>query len=345
MPKGSFPFVTIIMPVYNEAGYIKPTLSSVLDQDYPSERIEVIVADGRSTDGTSQILSELQRSFSRLQVIDNPNRVASTGLNAALQIARGEIIIRVDGHCSAERNFVSENVALLTEHPEAWSVGGPMVHTAYSLFGKAAAAAMSHPLGNGNALHRFADYEGYAEGVQFPAVRRWVFERIGKFDEQLVHNQDDEFNYRIRKAGGKIYISPRIRHTYYVREQPRPLFRQYFRWGFWRVKVIKKHRRPAALRQLVPATFYLIMIGLLLGGLLLKQMALVLILPLLYTTALIIAGLSVLPKVSFKVASLVPLAMATMHAGYALGFIYGIQVSLFGPNAQDNNLKMTTTSQ
>ena len=341
----SQPFVSVIMPVRNEAGFIERSLSAVLAQDYPSNRIEVIVADGTSTDGTREILSGLQGRYPQLQVIDNPSQNASSGLNAALDRARGEVIIRIDGHSLVARDFVKENVAVLQEQPQAWSVGGPIVHTADTLFGKAAAMAMSHPFGVGNAFHRFSNYEGYAEGAQFPAMRRWVFERVGRFDEQLVRNQDDEFNYRIRKAGGKIYITPRIRYTYYVREETRQLFRQYFQYGFWRIKVISKHRRLIALRQLIPALFYLAMPALLLWGLLLGQIIIALILPAFYAAVLIIAGLSARGKAGFKVASLVPLATATIHAGYALGFIYGLWASIFNPKAWDNNLKMTAISR
>lgn len=347
MSTSSLPFVAVIMPIRNEADFIESNLNSVLTQDYPSDRMEVIVAEGMSTDGTREKLVKLKEQYPQLLVIDNLKQNIPTGLNAALDITRQEqeIIIRIDGHSSVAQDFVSKNVALLAEHPEAWSVGGPIVHSADTLFGKAAAAAMSHPFGVGNASHRFANYEGYAEGAPFPAVWRWVFERIGKFDEQLVRNEDDEFNYRIRKAGGKVYISPRIRYTYYVREETRQLFWQYFQYGFWRVKVLRKHRRPMALRQLVPASFYLTMIGLLLWGLLLKQMIIALILPVLYVTALITAGLSALPRVGFKVASLVPLAMATIHTGYAWGFLYGIWASLFNPSAWDKNLRMAAISR
>ena len=345
MPTSSFPHIAVIMPIRNEAGFIKRSLRSVLTQDYPSNRIEVIVADGMSTDGTRGILSKLQSEHPKLRVIDNPSQNASSGLNAALDKARGEVIIRIDGHSMVARDFVKENVAVLAEQPQAWSVGGPIVHTADNLFGKAAAVAMSHPFGVGNAFHRFSNYEGHAEGAQFPAMRRWVFERVGRFDEQLMRNEDDEFNYRIRKAGGKVYITPRIRYTYYVREEIRQLFRQYFQYGFWRIKVINKHRRLIALRYLMPASFYLAMGTLLLGGLLFKQMIVALALPGLYAAGLIIAALSVLTREGFKVTSLVPLAIATIHAGYALGFIYGLWANLFKPNAWDNNLKMTAISR
>lgn len=339
------PMVTVVMPIRNEGGFIARILQTVLTQDYPADRMEVIVADGMSTDGTREVIHSLQAQWPNLRLIDNPQQIVSTGLNAALAHARGEVIIRVDGHCDLARDFVRQNIALLTEHTEAWSVGGPIVHTAKGLFGKAVAVAMSHPLGVGNATHRFADYEGYGEGAVFPAVRRWVFERVGEFDECLVRNQDDEFNYRIVQAGGKIYISPRVRSIYFVRERIGQLFRQYFQYAFWRVPVVRKHRRPTTLRQLVPPLFYLALVGLVLLGLWLRQPMIGFALPAIYGVALLVCGLATVPKVGVQVACRVPVAMATMHAGYALGLIYGFLAAVFRPAAWNHQGSMAALSR
>ncbi len=202
-----------------------------------------------------------------LIVVDNPGRIVSTGLNIAVARSQGDIIIRIDGHALIASDFVRENVALLAAHPEAWSVGGPIRHAATTTLGKAVAVAMSHPLGVGNARHRYPEFEGYVEGAQFPAIRRWVFDRIGMFDERLVRNQDDEFNYRIRRAGGKIYVSPRVQYSYFVRERLGQLFKQYFQYGFWRIPVVEKHRRPTTLRQMAPTLFYAACVVLAVAGL------------------------------------------------------------------------------
>src|SRR5262249_40396084 len=163
------PFVSVIVPVRNEAEFIGDLMNAVLAQDYPSDRFEVIVADGMSSDGTRDILLTLASQHrERLTVLDNRRRIVPAGLNLALQRARGDVIVRIDGHTLVARDFLRQNVALLAEHPEAWSVGGPIRNAARTTFGKAAGIAMSHPLGVGNALHRFPDYEGYAEGTAFP---------------------------------------------------------------------------------------------------------------------------------------------------------------------------------
>jgi glycosyltransferase involved in cell wall biosynthesis len=339
------PFVTVVIPVRNEAGFIADLLGAVFSQDYPEDRLEVIVADGMSTDGTRDILAAQQAEHPSLIVVDNPGRIVSTGLNIAVARSRGDIIIRIDGHAVIAHDFVRENVALLAAHPEAWSVGGPIRHAATTTLGKAVSVAMSHPLGVGNALHRYPDFEGYVEGAQFPAIRRWVFDRIGMFDERLVRNQDDEFNYRIRRAGGKVYVSPRVRYSYFVRERIGQLFKQYFQYGFWRIPVIQKHRRPTTMRQMAPTLFYAACALLALAALWWRVPLLAVVLPASYATALALAGAGMVPKHGLRVSACVPVAIATMHAGYAWGLAYGMWARLFHADAWNTEGKMAAISR
>ncbi|HEX5470429.1 MAG TPA: hypothetical protein VFW73_01005, partial [Lacipirellulaceae bacterium] len=201
------------------------------------------------------------------------------------------------------------------------------------------------PFGVGMASHRFADYEGYAEGAAFPAIRRWVFGRVGNFDEHLVRNQDDEWNFRVAQAGGKIYISPRVRYAYFVRDSVTRLFRQYFQYSFWRIPVIRKHKRPTTLRQIVPPLFFLTMLLLALAGIWLRQPLVALALPAVYCTVLVLVGISVIPKQGLAVASLVPVALATIHVAYALGLVYGFLAAIVYPRAWDHAGSMATLSR
>ena len=205
---------------------------------------------------------------------------------------------------------------------------------------------MSHPLGVGNALHRYPDYEGYTEGAQFPAIRRWVFDRIGAFDERLVRNQDDEFNYRIRRAGGKVYVSPRVRYSYFVRARVGQLFKQYFQYGFWRIPVIEKHRRPTTLRQMAPTLFYAACVASRgRGPVVARSRCLLLTLPVTYASALLLAGAALVPGNGARVSACVPVAIATMHAGYAWGLAYGMWARLFHAGAWDTQGKMAAISR
>jgi succinoglycan biosynthesis protein ExoA len=341
----SCPFVSVVVPVRNEAAFIAALIDAILNQDYPADRMEVIVSDGQSTDATLRILADLQQEHPRLLVVDNPGRIVSTGLNLAIARSRGDVIIRVDGHAIVAADFVRQNVALLAEHPEAWSVGGPIRHAATTRFGEAVSMAMSHPVGVGNALHRYPDYEGYAESVQFPAIRRFVFDRIGLFDERLVRNQDDEFNYRICRAGGRIYVSPRVRYSYFVRERISQLFRQYFQYGFWRIPVIAKHRRPTTLRQLAPTLFYALCLILAMMSWRSKQPLLAVMLPMGYALVLVYVGAAAARTKNLRVAAWVPVAIATMHAGYAFGLGYGLWARFFRSGAWDAQGKMSTISR
>jgi glycosyltransferase involved in cell wall biosynthesis len=341
----SLPFVSVVIPVRNEAAFIAQLVTSIFAQDYPSECLEVIVADGMSTDGTREILNELTAARTELVVVDNPGRIVSTGLNLAIARARGDVIVRIDGHAVIAPDFLRQNVALLDEHPEAWSVGGPIRHAATTTFGGAVAIAMSHRLGVGNASHRYPEYEGYVEGAQFPAIRRWVFDRIGTFDERLVRNQDDEFNFRIHQAGGRVYISPRVRYSYFVRSSAGQLFRQYFQYGFWRIPVLEKHRRPTTWRQLAPTLFLALCAILGIAGAWWREPAVAIAVPAAYLIALCVAASGTVRESGVRVSASVPVAIATMHAAYGLGLGYGIWARLFHARAWDTQGQMATISR
>lgn len=343
--KTSLPFVSIILPVRNEGPFIAQTIDRLLCQDYPLDRMEIVVADGMSDDTTREVLAGYQARYPFIHVVDNPTRIAASGLNVAIDNSQGELILRVDGHSEVAPDFVSQSVRLLEEHPEVWSAGGPIVHAGTNRVGEAIAIVMSHPLGVGLATHRFPNYEGYVEGAQFPIYRRWIFDRVGKFDENLVRTEDDEHNYRITQAGGKIYVSPRVRYVYYVRDRLGNLFRQYFQYSFWRIPVIRKHKKPTTVRQVVPPLFFLTMIVLALVGIWLRQPLVALALPAIYVTALVLVGISVIPRKGLAVACVVPVALATIHIAYALGIAYGLWATLFHKRAWDHGGSMTTLSR
>ena len=339
------PFVSVIIPVRNERHFIARTLECILRQDYPADRYEVIVADGMSGDGTREIIEAFAVRDDRVRLVDNATQVTPTGLNAAIAASRGEILCRIDGHCEVADDFITQNVRLLAEHPEAWIVGGPIVHDGTGLRGKAAAIAMSHPLGVGAARHRFPGFEGYADTVQFPAFRRWVFDRIGLFDESLVRTEDDELHYRVTQAGGRIFVSPRVRYVYYVRDQLGKLFRQYFQYSFWRIPVVRKHGKPTTIRQTIPVLFFMTMAVLAAIGLWLQQPLIALALPAVYAAAMLLLGLSVVPRAGIRVAGLVPVAVVTMHAAYALGMAYGFSAALYRTRAWAIDGTMSTLNR
>ncbi|MEO5631819.1 MAG: glycosyltransferase family 2 protein [Nitrospiraceae bacterium] len=318
--------ISVVILCFNERQHIEACVRSILSQERPPGGLEIIVVDGVSDDGTREILTRLASEHPELRMVDNPRRITPCAMNAGILAARGQYIAILGSHTQYAPNFLLVCAALLHEHPEVSCVGGPAVTRGRGLFGQAVAAAMTHPLGIGNAKHRHPTYEGYAEMACYPVFRKEVFERIGLYDERFVRNQDDELCYRLARHGEKVFISPRARYTYFIRETPSKLFRQYFDYGYWRVAVLRKHRRPASLRQIVPPLFMFLVLVLAILGLLLpgwwKLTALAL--PLIYASTLLIVGFWEFGKVGWRVAVLFPVATATMLAAYASGFLWGL---------------------
>ena len=318
--------ISVIIPSFNERYHIEASVGSLLRQERPPGGLEIIVVDGFSSDGTRDILMTLSAAHPEVRLVDNMQRITPCGMNAGIRVARGRYMAILGAHTEYARDYLRTCVELLDEHPEASCVGGPIVSKGISPFGKAVAAAMSHPVGIGNAKHRHPTYEGYAEGACYPVFRKEVFEKIGLYDEQLLRNQDDELNYRLAQQGEKVYLTPRARCTYFVRETPSELFRQYFQYGYWRVAVLRKHRLPASIRQVVPPLFMSFMLAVAILGLLLPGWWRLTagVLPLLYGATLLGVGAGNVGKAGWRVALLFPVAAAIIHAGYAAGFAAGL---------------------
>lgn len=318
------PFVSIIMPIRNEADFIERAIKSILDNDHPAEKTEVLVVDGMSDDGTREIVRRWSQADGRIRMLDNPKRIVPTAMNIGLKAARGEQFIRIDGHAEIPKDFISNSVQCLAEHPEAWVAGGPIRTVADTYTGRAIAAAMRSPIGVGNSRFRLGDYEGWVDTLAFGVHHKWVIDRVGYFDEELVRNQDDEFNLRIILAGGKIWMSKSIQSTYFSRGSLCRLWRQYFQYGFWRIRTLQKHKRPAGIRQVIPLAFVLSLLLLGLGGLFWRPfLALLAAEIILYVLALGIGALGVGRKSGWQYAPAAPLVFALLHFAYGLGSLWG----------------------
>ena len=245
------PFVTIAMPCLNEAGFIEECLRCVQAHTYPRDRLEVLVADGGSTDGTREILARLAHSDDRVRVIDNPERYQAPGLNRILREARGDVIVRMDVHCEYAPNYVEKCVEVL-DRTGADNVGGAQRCLALTPFQQAVCAALRSPLGVGGASYRDPEKEGFVDTVFLGAFRRSVFERVGLYDDSAITNEDAELNQRIIAAGGRIYLSREIEVHYRPRESFAALARQYFRYGSGRARTLAKHRRFLTARPALP---------------------------------------------------------------------------------------------
>mgnify|MGYP000856275101 FL=1 len=320
-----FPFVSVLIPIRNEGNYISQCLQAVTRQDYPSDLFEILISDGLSTDNTRSLVADWMKNDSRIRLFDNPKQIVPTGMNILIPKAKGEILIRVDGHCVIAKNYISNCVRHLEEE-DVDGVGGPMRSIGEDLISQVTALAMSSKFGVGNSSFRTETGQTkLADTVPFPAYTRAIIEKVGLYDEELVRNQDDEYNYRIREAGGKILLAEDVSSEYYSRGSLKKLWKQYFQYGFWKVRVLQKHPRQMSLRQFIPLGFVLALIlTLFLSFLVPWGWKALLALLAAYLLANLSASIMTASGQGFKKLLLLPLAFAIIHLSYGLGFLVGL---------------------
>jgi|CXWJ01.1.fsa_nt_gi glycosyltransferase involved in cell wall biosynthesis len=321
----NLPPITVIMPVRNEAAYIARSLGAVLAQDYPADCMEILIVDGMSDDGTREYVRALQADYRNLHLVDNPQRIVSPGLNEGFRRARGEIIVRVDGHCEIAPDYVRNCVRHLLED-DIDAVGGPIETIGETETGQAIALAMSSPFGVGGSPFRTVkDRAMLVDTVAFPAYTRDTIERLGPYDEINVANQDDEYNYRLRKQGGKILLSPDITSRYYSRGTLRSLWRQYYRYGFWKVRVMQKHPRQMRARQFAPPAFVATLLGSAVLGLVWRPFRWLLgLIVALYALADVAASLSLGRAHGREFIPRLLIIHPILHLSYGWGFLVGL---------------------
>ncbi len=251
------PFVTIAMPAFNEEGYIETCIRTVQAQDYPADRMEILVADGRSTDATREILARLSAEDPRIRMIDNPERLQAAGLNHIVKVARGDVVVRMDVHCEYAPSYVSACIAAL-DKSGADNVGGAQRAKAKSAFQRALCAALESPLGVGGAKYRSAAEEGYVDTVFLGAFRRKVFETVGLYDPRAITNEDAELNQRLIDQGGKVFLSRDIEVHYYPRDSYKKLAQQYYKYGRGRARTLLKLGKFLSVRPMIP---FLMVVG------------------------------------------------------------------------------------
>jgi len=254
--------VSIIIPCRNEEHFIYNVLKSIENQSISTEQLEVIIGDGESDDQTVQEIERFKSDHPALKIelINNPFRVVPHALNACLDKAKGDVIVRLDAHSEYPQNYIERLLEVLEQYPDAWNVGGvwDTQAGADTYEARAIVQATSHKVGIGNADYRLENDEiKSVDTVPFGCFRKEVFEKIGKFDEELIRNQDDEFNGRIIKNGGKIYLVPDLKIKYYARATFDKLGKMFYQYGFFKPLVNKKLGAPATSRQFAPLALVL----------------------------------------------------------------------------------------
>jgi succinoglycan biosynthesis protein ExoA len=329
------PPVSIVIPCYNEARYITALLDSIRMQRYPLERLEVLIADGMSTDNTREIIASYATKHQNLniRILDNLGRAVSCAMNVGIRATRGDFIVVAGGHSQIDSGYVARCVDNLLE-TGAWNVGGLLRTEGEGYIGRAIALAITSPFGMGGSKFRYAQEPQYVDTVYPGAFPRWIFDRVGLYDERFHANEDYEFNYRLRKAGGKIFLATDIRPTYFCRNSLRRLWQQHFRYGFWKVQTIRKHPRSMRIRHSAAPAF----VAALLSSLLLSLdwrpafWLFVAIVTIYLALAIAFAVLKVREEErSLIYLPILPVIFATLHLAWGLGFWWAL-VSLFFGN-------------
>lgn len=313
--------VSIIVPIRNEVAYIQRCLDSLVKQTWPN--LEIWVIDGCSTDQTPELVAAYQAQYPWVKLLQNPHQTAPWAMNIGLAQVQGEVIIRIDGHCEVEPDYVARCMASL-ESTGADCVGGALRNVGETFWARTIALGMSSPFGVGNARFRYTDQAGEVDTLAFGAYRKAVFDRVGVFNTSLTRNQDDEFNYRLRASGGKIWLDPTIRAVYYTRGDLNSLWRQYYQYGWWKVVVIRMHPGSTQLRHLIPAGFVAGWIMAILLALLIPYGWLLLVLMLAgYGMGCLLFAARLKPNDAATYRSLMAV-FPTLHLAYGCGFWAGL---------------------
>jgi len=315
------PLVSIVIPCLNEEDYIVALLDSLAAQDYGPDGIEVLVSDGGSTDRTRELVAAYPSTFARLELVENPRRITVAGLNEGMAASRGDCWIIIGAHSKVRADFVRESVDALRRTGAA-CVGGPIETIGEGAIGLAIAAAMSSPFGVGNAKFRYADVEGEVDTVPFGCYHRRVWDVVGQFDETIDGADEDSYNQRLLDAGGRIWLTPAIRSSYYPRRTMQALAKQYWEYGAAKGTLFQRGR-PLQPRHFVPT-------GMVLGGpplWLHRRISKRARFALKLLGAVYIAGGMMMASRAASKNGANPLltfaAMASMHASYGAGFAAG----------------------
>lgn len=320
------PFVSALLVTRNERDYIRMSLMSLINQTYPKDKYEIVIIDGGSIDGTLDTIKELQDAYNKggfsISVVPNPNKILSTGWNIGIQSAKGDYVVRIDAHATAESDFIEKSVETI-QRVDAVCVGGKLTSKSLNGEDNVISYVLSSPFGVGNSSFRVSEEEGYADTAVYGLYKKEIFEKAGYFDEKMVRNQDIEMHSRIKKEGGKFYFTPAIKSTYYTRNTVKKMLKQAYGNGQWNMVLLKRGSGALSLRHMVPFAFVLSIIG---------AIALGFLHPVFWIlgafVVLLHLGLGVYfatkktQKISQRLA--MPFLFISLHIAYGVGYIRGM---------------------
>jgi glycosyltransferase involved in cell wall biosynthesis len=325
MSNDRLPRFSVIICTRNEEKYISRCIDSLLSNNYPSNLVQVLVCDGKSTDNTRRIVKHYAREHTHIQLLDNPRLTTPYGFNLGIDNANSDIIAVLSAHSEVAPDWIEKNVYALYKHPEVEGVGGLMTTVGDDYRGNAISLALSSTFGVGNSSFRVGAKPGYVDTIVFGAYRRTTFEKYGKFDEELSRNQDDEFNYRINWKGGKLWFDPRIKSKYFSRYSVWGVLRQFAQYGFWKPLVFKKCPGVFAWRQLIPPLFVLTSITFAVAAIIWPVFWWMLIaISMLYFLFSGLFAVRIALQSGLRYLPLLPIIFLMVHFAYGLNFLYGI---------------------
>lgn len=310
--------VSVVCPTLNEEKYVGKVID-FFQNSQPADK-EIFFIDGGSTDKTIAIIEDRQKTDNRIHLLHNPDKIVPFALNIAIPQTKGRYIVRLDAHCEYDIDYF-KNILETFGRVDADIVGGPTLTTSRNPFQEAVAYIFNTPLGMGDSSVHQPDYEGYTDSVTFGAWKKEIFEKTGLFDTRLKRNQDDEFHYRAKSLGFKLYQSPTIKLYYFPRSNVKGLFKQYYQFGLYKPMVLKKIKTEIKLRHLIPSLFVLYLVGCLV---LACKFPVVLVPLLLYLLLAIYYSLKAKTS-SFIVHLYIAIAYPTVHIAYGTGFLLGLR--------------------
>jgi glycosyltransferase involved in cell wall biosynthesis len=335
--------ISIVIPCRNEENYIANCLESILDCNYPNELIEVKVVDGMSDDNTRDIIQKYSDKYEFINIIDNKKQKTPYAFNLGIKNNSSDFVIFMGARFEISKNYIQYSIDKLQSDDKLGCIGGAIYNNYENNISETISKAMnsSFGIGVGNFRTNFND-EVYVDTVSCAVYRMNIFNEIGLFDERLTRNQDDDFNYRVKKAGYNILSSSKISYKYMVRASFPKLFKQYYQYGYWKVLVNKKHKTVTTIRQLVPFGFvsyiflFLTSFGFLSDYVYITSIPLVLYI-------LLISYFSF--KLSDKLSETINLfkSFFILHFSYGLGYLEGIFnfILLNRDSANSNNEKLS----
>jgi len=342
------PFVSVIVPCRNEERFIEKCLDSIATSDYPRERLEVLVVDGMSDDGTREIVARCAARNPAIRLVDNPKRITPSALNIGIRAARGDAIVRMDAHGTYPPDYISRSVAAL-EQTGADNVGGVILTLPAddTPVARAIAVAVSHPFGVGDSHFRIGSSERrWVHTLAFGCFRREVFARVGLFDEELARNQDDEFNFRLVTRGGRVLLDPRIVASYYARRTLGQAARMFYQYGYFKPLVARKVGRVMSARHLLPALFVLsLATSALLAPWVAAARPLVAAIVGTYLAGAAASAALSIRRLRLAGALVLPAVFALVHFGYGLGFLRGVAVHMLGLGRRAENQRAVASSR